>query len=109
MLGILGSSLMPAQHEARNVVKESIHNGPHIPAYMGLTFLLVKMFQSYQVKAKIIIWIFLISALWGWINEIVQNYVPGRDCSVTDEIFNIIGTIAALILIKRLNIIREIF
>ena len=104
MLGILWSSLQPEVHQKHDVVRETVHNGLHVPAYMMLTFLLVRTFQSYKnTKLRIALWAFIISASWGWINEIVQSYVPGRTCSLSDEVLNIIGTGLSLILIKKIK------
>ena len=108
MLAILWSSLQPEVHEKHNVIKETIHNGLHVPAYMGLTFFLVSTFQSYKnTKLRIALWAFFISASWGWINEIVQSYVPGRTCLVPDEVLNIIGTGLSLILMKKIKWLTE--
>ena len=108
MLGILWSSLQPEVHQKHDVVRETIHNGLHVPAYMGLTFLLVSTFQAYKnTKSRVALWAFFISASWGWINEIVQSYVPGRSCSVSDEVLNIIGTGLSLILMKRIKWLTE--
>ena len=150
MLGILWSSLRPELHQKHDVVRETVHNGLHVPAYMGLTFLLVCTFQANEksfvsimesmkrrfsriignnlkrhddknttasatirdrsapIRVKnvnffITMWTFIISASWGWINEIVQSHVPGRTCSVSDEVLNIIGTGLSLILIKKIK------
>ena len=107
MLAILGSSLQPALHQKHDVVRETVHNGLHVPAYMGLTFLLVSTFQSYNTKSRVVLRAFFISASWGWINEIVQSYVPGRTCLVSDEVLNIIGTGLSLILMKKIKWLTE--
>ena len=101
MFLLMGLEISPDAHPGKSsVVKQVAHNSAHVPAYMILTFLLVRTFQSYKVR-KIVFWAFAISVWYGWLNEILQSFSPGRTCSVSDEVLNILGTTLALLLFKK--------
>ena len=106
MVLLMGVEISPDLHPGKaSVAKQIAHNGLHVPAYAVLTFLLVNTLQLYGVK-KTVLWAFAISVWYGWLNEILQSFSPGRTCSVGDEVLNILGAVIALVFMKKMRILK---
>lgn len=74
----------------------------HIIAFFVLTVFLV---FTCMVQEKFIllakhpfITAFLLSSFYGFLNEIIQLYVPGRFCDFQDWLADVIGALAALLI-----------
>ena len=96
MAGSLRPNLDTAPHSQ---LKEMLHNFFHFPAYAMLTFILIKTFLAFEQKG-FRFWVFLISAGYGGLIEILQGFVPGRTPSWGDESVNTLGTLLVLIFFK---------
>lgn len=73
----------------------------HFLAYLILTFLLwFAISPSKKVNwRKATAWLILIVVVWyGLVDELLQGFVVGRSCDVTDFFANLVGTLAGLIL-----------
>jgi len=129
MLGILYCSLQPSDAFKGWSFSGMIMDLLHIPAYSGLTFLLVMSFRPVivseakqsQFKSEdrfqpvpsnatsspnliINIFTFIIAVAYGILNEFIQAHVPGRDCSLWDASRNALGSGAMLALLRFLKI-----
>ncbi|MCB9757438.1 MAG: VanZ family protein [Candidatus Omnitrophica bacterium] len=71
-------------------------NYAHIPIYSVLTFLLLFSFCSFDFRRQIAA--FVVAVLFGILNEWVQQYIPGRSCSVDDVLNNALGALLAIVI-----------
>ena len=69
----------------------------HVPLFFGLSYLLFRTLENRGSKAAIILAI-VITAVYGIFDEIHQSFVPGRDFSYMDMLFDFLG--ASLIIFK---------
>lgn len=70
----------------------------HIPIYALLTFLLLLAFCSFDYRRQMAA--FMIAVLFGILNEVVQQYIPGRFCSSQDIINNAIGSLLTIFIVQ---------
>ena len=71
----------------------------HIPEFFILSYLLFRAFSTKNMnRSYMFILAILISTIYGVTDEIHQLFVPGRDFSIFDILFNFIGS--SLILFK---------
>ncbi|MFI3297299.1 MAG: VanZ family protein [bacterium] len=77
---------------------ENIDKIVHFCFYFGLNFLLLLLLKIHTAKVSIsrIIYITVVSIIYGYIMEIIQHYV-GRDFDVYDIISNTAGALTSLI------------
>jgi VanZ family protein len=70
----------------------------HIPLYAGLTFCWIYVLAYFRVtKRNRLLLAFLLTALWGVLDEIHQTLVPGRYGSLSDMALNLSGTAMAVV------------
>ncbi|MCG6913226.1 VanZ family protein [bacterium BMS3Abin03] len=78
----------------------------HLGAFFGLSVLLSLgfLYQNKYPLLKKYFWLsaFLIICFYGFLDEIHQLYVPGRDCDILDWTSDAIGALAGTILVKYL-------
>ena len=80
----------------------------HLTAYMVLGLLLYRACVISPIAGKSPYWTaFLLGALYGTFDEYHQSFVPGRDMSALDWLADVLGLIAALILMRILEMRRE--
>lgn len=72
----------------------------HIPEFFILSYLIYRALEGND-KTKAIILAILLTTAYGLFDEIHQIFVPGRDFSIFDIIFNFLGS--SLILFKLWN------
>ena len=76
----------------------------HLFAYMGLTVLLnlTIVFQNKFIllKKKNTLFTFIISGLYGALDEVHQYFIPGRSCELFDWIADLLGILLGLFLIN---------
>ncbi len=70
----------------------------HIPIYSVLTFLLLLSFCSFDFRRQAVA--FMVAVLFGVLNEWVQQYIPGRSCSIHDVINNALGALLAIVFVQ---------
>ena len=72
----------------------------HFLEYLIFGFLLIRALDGSGVKMarrSLIFLTFVIGAFYGFTDELHQNVVPGRFATVTDFIFDLIGTLVGAI------------
>ena len=70
----------------------------HVPLYAGLTLSWIWALGAFSLRRhKLLILAFLLTALWGLLDEVHQAYVPGRFASITDMLLNVSGAILAIV------------
>ena len=80
----------------------------HVLAYMVLGLLLFRACVISPIAGKGPYWpAFVLGALYGALDEYHQGFVPGRDMSAFDWLADVLGLIAALILMRILEMRRE--
>jgi len=93
-------SIKPADlNETPSVTQQVAHNLLHVPAYAVLTYLLVQCFTA--LNRKTAIYAFMISFLFGVLNEFLQSFVPSRMASVSDMGLNAIGAGLMILIIQK--------
>ncbi len=70
------------------------HNLLHIPAYAGLTFLLVRAMSAWSstTRRHLVIAV-IVASVYGALDEVHQYYVPGRFFSLIDMTLNAAGAV----------------
>ena len=102
LLGILFMSLQPDYpRPGEPGWIPDVKNFLHIPAYFGLTFLLLGTLGRLRWRTRISA--FVIAVGYGAVNEIVQAFVPGRSCSLDDVGRNAVGALVAIGLFWKVN------
>tara|TARA_R110002110_G_scaffold414983_1_gene647346 strand:- start:32307 stop:32717 length:411 start_codon:yes stop_codon:yes gene_type:complete len=99
MLGILGVSSIPgvapidAPHTYQLLawVPPAIQNLLHIPVYAGLAVLWCWYLSSRASELWAWVLSFVVTALFGALDEYYQYHIPGRYASLTDVLFNVLG------------------
>ncbi|RKZ33935.1 VanZ family protein [bacterium] len=68
----------------------------HFIAFMILAFLLIRAIKENSSTNKYIFYTIIISALYGISLEVVQYYIPGRECNFWDWIADFVGTLVGI-------------
>ena len=110
-LGVVVVSVLPSGPSVlggwdRNI-SPRLQDAGHVPAY-ALVFLALAWAQSASRKpgwGRLLLTALACSAL-GMLLELVQAFVPGRTCSVADELANIAGVVAGLLMIGVWRVVR---
>lgn len=99
-LGILFFSLQPDLRPpgSENIMIDQVKNWLHVPAYAGLTFLLLCSFGQVSWQTRIAA--FAIATSYGIMNEWFQLFVPGRSCSWEDAARNALGALLMIWLFR---------
>jgi len=100
ILGILFFSVRPDLRPpgTGNVVVEQVKNWLHVPAYAGLTFLLLCGLGRVTWRTKMIA--FVAAVTYGGLNEIFQSWTPGRTCSWDDVARNAFGSLIVVLAVR---------
>ncbi|MDB4349533.1 VanZ family protein [Omnitrophica bacterium] len=78
-----------------------MQNVLHIPLYGVLAFLWMRAF--YYNKAGFrdaVMYTFIIAVLYAVFDEYHQSFVPGRDASAADVLFDVIGSVAGIFIYR---------
>lgn len=90
-------------------ISPNIQNLLHIPIYAALSFLWLRaLAQKKFALTTAAILTLLISVSYGCIDEIHQNFIPGRYGGVTDVLLNAVGAIIGLVLAAFLKSHRRV-
>lgn len=102
MGGLFCVSLMPGDTgHGSSLAVRTFKNLLHIPAYAGLTYLLIRCFLKFDLRTQI--GAFVIAVGYGVFNEFVQTFVPNRFYSLEDMLRNAIGAFAMIWIIRMKN------
>ena len=83
----------PAPQDHPSLRQQMVHNFMHIPAYALLTYLIVRSFPFIEIRTTL--YACGISLAYGGFMEILQSFVPGRECSLGDMGRNLSGALLA--------------
>ena len=102
ILLIIASSMIPMDHEIKGLnfiisINPKLQNFLHIPMYTVLSILWLQVMQMHNVTT----WKSIFSALFfacafGFINEYVQSFIPGRYASLGDIMLDLLGAIGGI-------------
>ena len=101
MILICVLSLKPVKNIEGTPLQEMLHNLCHVPAYAGLTFIVIGLLMVYEVKSTIFLKAFCFSVLYGVLLEFLQGFVPGRTPSLLDVSSNAFGALGMIFLIRQ--------
>ena len=93
LLVIILLSSIPGKDYPEEVFDYSIF--AHLAEYFVLGFLLARAFGKYSFKK--LIFIIILCLLFGIFDEFYQSYVPFRDTSILDWVFDMIGVMLGII------------
>ena len=95
-------SSIPGQAFEPIFISSIITNLLHIPLFGLLAFLWMKAFDNKDVRLnKALIYTMIITIIYAAFDEFHQSFVPGREASLGDFIFDALGCIGALFIYKR--------
>ena len=86
----------PAGHGGSSAAVRIFNNFMHIPAYAGLTYLVLRCFGKNHLSVYISSFIMVISVSAFF--EYLQSFIPGRYASMSDMLLNVIGAASGLLL-----------
>ncbi len=70
----------------------------HISAFFLFSFFLLSLLKgAKKIKLKHILLSLIISLIYSISDEFHQSFVPGRDCSLKDVLFDLIGILLAIL------------
>ena len=72
-----------------STAEQVAHNLCHIPAYAILFYLLMHCFTAFNFVAQTNS--FVVTVVFGAVNEWLQNFIPSRTASVSDMMLNAVG------------------
>ena len=104
MAALLAFSLKPVVREYEpSAIQEAAHNFLHVPAYVILTVLLIKIFmvQSRKLWERAAVLAFVLAFAYGLGIEFLQGLIPGRNPSLLDVVLNSIGAGIGILSTKR--------
>ncbi|MDE2027577.1 MAG: VanZ family protein [Candidatus Omnitrophica bacterium] len=100
IFAIICSSLLPdfdTIGRSFKVVVWFFHKCGHFVGYMGLTYFLIRSFNSMDLRSKTTA--FILATVFGILNEFIQYFVPGRDYAVRDMFIDAAGSLAMILLL----------
>lgn len=68
----------------------------HFLEFFGYALLLLRVLALYKIKHRKIITI-VASTIYGISDELHQFFIPGRDCSLSDVLIDILGAVSLVI------------
>lgn len=100
ILGILFFSIQPDLRppDSGNAVVEQVKNWLHVPAYAGLTFLLLCGLGRLSWRTRLAA--FAVAVGYGSLNEWFQSFIPGRSCSWDDVARNTFGALLVVLFVR---------
>lgn len=103
MLLILTTSLIPMDRSVEGLnfiidINPTMQNILHVPAFAILSILWLQVLKQQRNAGKGILFVLLMSAGFGILNELIQLSIPGRYPSVIDICFNTIGALCGVLL-----------
>jgi VanZ family protein len=76
----------------------------HIPLFGGLTMAWIWALKVYPLRQHSLLMIaFLLTAVWGLLDEAHQATVPGRFGSISDMVLNVSGAVLAIAYVRLRN------
>jgi VanZ family protein len=84
----------PGGHGGSSAARQMFYNFMHIPAYAGLTFLILRCFGKNNLPVYMSS--FIMVTLLSIFLEYLQSFVPGRFASMSDVLLNVVGAMGGL-------------
>ena len=108
---LAAASLLPPSSRglgrSQQLITPTVQNLLHVPAYAGLTVLMIASTRGGHVGLGGLTLVALAAVAYGVLLELAQAAVPGRFASLLDALLNAAGTVLGIVLVVGLRALRS--